>query len=288
MVEPRLRFVQCLSRQRLHRIAYWEWGEPANRNVLVCVHGLTRQGRDFDALARAMCSRYRVVCPDVVGRGQSDWLQDPLQYENGTYVSDLITLLARLDGDAVDWVGTSMGGLIGIRVAALPGSPIRALVINDVGPTLDPPGLARIGSYVGASVRFASEEEGIEYLAAVAKSFGPHTAEQWRALNQPMLKRAEDAVSFVLHYDPRIAIPFRAMTPEAVEAAEAAMWQRYDAIRARTLVIRGAESDLLSAHTAEQMSRRGPRATLCELPGVGHAPTLIADDQIGIIREFLS
>ena len=288
MLEPALRFVQCLDRQRLHRMAYWEWGDPGNRHVLVCVHGLTRQGRDFDALARGLCARYRVVCPDVVGRGRSDWLADPLQYENGTYVADMVTLLARLDAETVDWVGTSMGGLIGMRLASLSGSPIRALVINDVGPTLDPAGLARIGSYVGAPVRFGTEEEGIEYLASVAKSFGPHTREEWRALNRPMLKKAGDGEGFVLHYDPGIAVPFKSMTPAAIAAAEANMWQRYDAIRARTLVIRGAESDLLSADTAEQMARRGPRATVQEVRGVGHAPTLVAEEQIALVREFLS
>ena len=286
--EPRLDFVQCLDRQQLHRMAYWEWGDPGNRNVLVCVHGLTRQGRDFDTLARALCDRYRVVCPDVVGRGRSDWLADAVEYENGTYVADMVTLLARLDAESVDWVGTSMGGLIGMRLASLPGSPIRTLVINDVGPTLDPSGLARIGSYVGAPVRFATEEDGLGYLASVAKSFGPHNREEWRALNRPMLKKAENGDGFVLHYDPLIALPFKAMTPAAVEAAEATMWQRYDAIRARTLVIRGAESDLLSADTAEQMARRGPRAAVREVPGVGHAPTLIAEEQIALVREFLS
>src|SRR5919197_1524122 len=268
-------------------MAYWEWGDPRNPRVLVCAHGLTPQGRDFDALARALSGTYRVICPDVVGRGRSEWLANPMEYQLPTYVGDLVTLLARLHVDTVDWVGTSMGGLIGILVAALSGSPIRSLVINDIGPTLKAEGLARIGSYVGQAIRFATVDEATDYLSSVAQSFGPHTREEWLALCRPMLKPAEDGAGFVLHYDPRIAVAFKAMTPAAAATSEATLWQRYDAVRARTLVIRGEESDLLSRETAEAMIQRGPRAILRSLPGVGHAPTFVHDDQIAIVREFL-
>ena len=162
--EPRLNHVQCLDARGLHRMAYWEWGDPANRRVLVCVHGLSRQGRDFDTLARALCADYRVVCPDVVGRGQSDWLADPTGYQLPAYVGDMVTLLARLDATSVHWVGTSMGGLIGLGLAALPKSPIERLVLNDVGPTIQADAIARIGSYLGAPIRWNSLEEAADYL----------------------------------------------------------------------------------------------------------------------------
>ena len=146
MTSPRLRHVQCLDPRGLHRMAYWEWGDPANRDVLVCVHGLSRQGRDFDVLAQALVDRYRVVCPDVVGRGESDRLADPAGYQIPTYVADMVTLVARLDVEQVDWVGTSMGGLIGMALGGLPNTPIRKMVLNEVGPHIEPVALQRIGA----------------------------------------------------------------------------------------------------------------------------------------------
>ena len=186
--EPRLNHVQCLDARGLHRMAYWEWGDPANRRVLVCVHGLSRQGRDFDTLARALCADYRVVCPDVVGRGQSDWLADPAGYQLPAYVGDMVTLLARLDATSVHWVGTSMGGLIGLGLAALPKSPIERLVLNDVGPTIQADAIARIGTYLGAPIRWNSLEEAADYLWSISQGFGPHSRNEWLALTRPMLK----------------------------------------------------------------------------------------------------
>lgn len=285
MSEPRLNHVQCLGARGLRRMAYWEWGEVANPRVLVCVHGLARQGRDFDALARAMSVGYRVVCPDVVGRGQSDWLSDPGGYQIAAYVADMVTLLARLNAGTVHWVGTSMGGLIGLGLASLPGSPVRRLVLNDVGPTIEFEALSRIGSYLGLPLRWKSVEEGVAYLRTISPSFGPHTAEQWLALSTPMLQADGDA--FRLHYDPAIAVPFKAITPEQVAAGEALTWAAYDAIRCPTLVLRGAQSDLLSRATAAAMARRGPHARCVEFAGVGHAPTLVAADQVAVVRQFL-
>ena len=188
-------------------MAYWEWGDPANRHVLVCVHGLSRQGRDFDTLARALCADYRVVCPDVVGRGQSDWLADPTGYQIASYVADMVTLLARLDATSVHWVGTSMGGLIGLGLAALPKSPIERLVLNDVGPTIQADAIARIGTYLGAPIRWNSFEEAADYLWSISQGFGPHTREQWLALTRPMLKPdvVDNQAGFKPHYDPAIA-----------------------------------------------------------------------------------
>ena len=284
---PRLRHVSCLDAQGLHRMAYWEWGEPAQPDVVVCVHGLTRQGRDFDALAADLVAAgRRVVCPDVVGRGRSDWLSDPMGYTVPTYVADMVTLLARLDAERIDWVGTSMGGLIGIGVAALKGSPLRRLVLNDVGPRIQVEALQRIGAYLGQPARFADEQEAAHATWAISQSFGPHTPEEWLALTRPLLK-PDGSGGLVFRYDPAIALPFRAITPELAAFGEAALWRAYDSLRLPTLLLRGAQSDLLSVDTAREMGQRGPRARLCEFDGVGHAPTLVRAEQRQVVRDFL-
>jgi len=287
MSDPRLRHVQCLDGRGLHRMAYWQWDRTngASDRVLVCVHGLSRQGRDFDALARAMQDGWRVICPDVVGRGESDRLADPSAYGLATYVADMVTLLARLDATTVHWVGTSMGGLIGIGLAALPNSPIARLVVNDIGPAIDPVGIARIASYVGLPLTWANEDEAADYLLTISQGFGPHSRDQWLALTRPMLRKEGDRLR--LHYDPAIAVPLRALTSPAAAAGEAALWAAYDAIRCPTLVLRGAESDVLAPATAAAMAARGPKARVHEFTGVGHAPTIVAPDQVAVVREFL-
>lgn len=289
MTEPRLNTVQCLDARGLHRMAYWEWGDAANPRVLVCVHGLSRQGRDFDTLASALCRDFRVVCPDVVGRGRSDWLTDPMGYQIPAYVADMVTLLARVDARELHWVGTSMGGLIGLGIASLANSPIVKLVLNDVGPAVEYEALARIGTYLGMPVRWASVQEAADYLLTISKTFGPHTPEQWLALTRPMLKAVEDDLGpgFVPHYDPAIALPFREVTRERATNDQAAAWAAYDRVRCPLLLLRGAESDLLSKETALAMTQRGPKATLREFAGIGHAPTLVAPDQVAAVREFL-
>lgn len=281
----RLGHVKCLSPAGFHRMAYTEWGDPSNPRVLLCVHGLTRLGRDFDRLARALSDRYRVVCPDVVGRGLSDWLRDPAYYAVPQYVADMVTLIARLDVERVDWVGTSMGGLIGIALAGQSGSPIRQLVLNDVGPRLGPAAIARIASYVGQPVSFASVEEAVDYQSVTAAPFGLKTREEWRELVAPALKKVDGR--YVFRYDPAIAAPFKSVTPASAAAGEAAMWALYDRIDVRTLLVRGAESDLLTAATAAEMTARGPRPSLVEIAGVGHAPTFMPPDQIAVVRDFL-
>jgi pimeloyl-ACP methyl ester carboxylesterase len=283
--EVRLRHVQCLGARGLHRMAYWEWGDPAARSVVVCVHGLSRQGRDFDTLARALRGDFRVVCPDVAGRGESDRLADPVGYQLAGYVADMVTLLARLDATSLAWVGTSMGGLIGMALAALPKSPIERLVLNDVGPAIDAAGIARIASYIGLPLTWASEDEAADYLLGISQGFGVRDRETWMALTRPMLRR--EGERFRLHYDPAIAVPLRAVTPEAAALGEAALWAAYDAIRCPTLVLRGVDSDILSPATAAAMTQRGPKARLHEFDGVGHAPMLVVPEQVAVVREFL-
>ena len=289
MTQPRLDSVQCLGARGLHRMAYAEWGDPANPRVLVCVHGLARQGRDFDTFAQALSDRYRVVCPDVVGRGRSDWLADPAGYQIPAYVADMVTLLARLDAQDLHWVGTSMGGLIGLGLATLPGSPVKRLVLNDVGPVIELAALQRIGTYLGQPLRWGSVEEAADYLWSISASFGPHTREQWLALTRPMLVPADEAQGGGLkpHYDPAIAVPFRAITPELAKAGEALLWQAWDSLTLPTLLLRGAQSDLLSPATALAMTQRGPKARLHEFAGVGHAPMLVQPEQRAVVQEFL-
>jgi pimeloyl-ACP methyl ester carboxylesterase len=291
MGEFRLKSVQCSSPAGLHRMAYKEWGDPANPRVLVCVHGVTRVADDFDALARALSGEYRVVCPDVAGRGRSERLRDPGLYVVPQYVADMVTLIARVtannEDEAVHWVGTSMGGLIGMILASFENSPIRRLVLNDIGPVLDPAAMARIGEYIGQDVRFPDFETGARFVKEVSSSFGPHSEDEWRKLASDVLVQ-EPGGTWVRHYDLGLAKPFAAITPERAQQDQAALWAAFDAIRCPTLLIRGELSDLLSRATAQEMTRRGPKPQLAEIPGVGHAPTLMHAHQIAIVNDFLS
>ena len=284
-MQPQIKMVQCLSPAGLHRMAYKEWGDPANPNVLVCVHGVTRVSDDFDALAAAMSDRYRVICPDVVGRGRSSWLKDPRYYVVPQYVSDMVRLIARLNVPQVDWFGTSMGALIGMGLASLPDAPVRKMLMNDVGPTLNFDALSRIGEYIGQDLRFDSFEQGRDYIRTISAPFGAHTDAEWDKLARDVLRQCDDG-RWRRHYDLALAQPFKALTQEGAQQGEAALWGAYDAIRCPVLLVRGADSDLLSRETAQLMSERGPRAKVVELPGVGHAPTFMHADQIALARGF--
>jgi pimeloyl-ACP methyl ester carboxylesterase len=282
----RERKVQCLSPAGLHDMAYVEWGDPGNPRVLVCVHGLTRSGRDFDFLAQSLAGEYRVVCPDVVGRGRSAWLRDKSLYGIPLYTADMVTLLARLDTERVAWLGTSMGGLIGMALAAQEGSPIARLVLNDVGPVITAAAVARIGEFVGKAPRFASLAEAETYLRAVSAPFGPLTDAQWRHLTGHAVRQAADGL-WELHYDPGIADPFRVSMNAGEAGRDVTMWPLYDAIRCPTLVVRGERSDLLTRETVAGMMARGPHAQSVEVPGVGHAPMFMDDAQVAVLRGFL-
>ena len=279
--EPRLRTVQCASPRGLHRIAYRESGDP-QAPALVCVHGLTRCARDFDALAAAMSDRYRVICPDVAGRGDSDWLADPMLYQVPQYVADMVTLIARLDVERVHWVGTSMGGLIGMALAAQKNTPVSKLVMNDAGPLVAKAALERIATYVGLAPPLPSLEAAERFVRTVHAPFGPHSDTQWRFLTEVVVRRNPDG-SYRPHYDPKIGELFRQDMP----AGDLESWPLWDAIRCPALVLRGAQSDLLAKATADAMAQRGPRAKVVEFAGVGHAPTLMHADQIAVVREFL-
>jgi pimeloyl-ACP methyl ester carboxylesterase len=280
--EPRRRSVQCASREGLHRIAYLEWGDPRNRDVLVCVHGLTRSSRDFDALAAALCAQFRVVCPDLAGRGDSERLADPALYVLPQYVADMVTLVARLDVEQVSWLGTSLGGLVGMALAAQGASPVAKLVLNDSGPVVTRASLERIGAYLGRAMQFRTLEDAERHIRAVSAPFGPHSDPQWRFLTETWLRKNEDG-TWRAHYDPGIAATYRAAMPEK----DLELWPLYDAVRCPVLVLRGEHSDLLTRETCRAMMARGPKARVVEVPGVGHAPTLMHPDQIAVVRDFL-
>ncbi len=277
--------VKCLSAAGFHHMAYVEWGDATNPRVLVCVHGLSRCSRDFDFLAQAMAADYRVVCPDVVGRGRSDWLRDKSLYAVPQYCADMTTLLAKLGAETVDWVGTSMGGLIGMALASQPETPIRRLVLNDVGPVITGASLERIGTYLGAAPRFDGIEQAEAFVRFVSASFGNFDDAQWRHLTVHVTRVAADGkVEFA--YDPGIAQPFKEMQA-ATGGKDVELWPLYDGIACPTLLLRGVASDLLTHEAALEMGRRGPRARLVEVPGVGHAPMLMDAGQVAPVREFL-
>ena len=303
---PDLHFLACPSLPhadgRARRMAYWQWGDPQAQRVVLCVHGLSRQGRDFDVLAHALCARSphprRVVCPDVAGRGRSDGLADPMAYQLPTYAGDMLALVAQLHAQSpvaqLDWVGTSMGGLIGLLLAgqtALQQAtptwvPITRLVLNDVGPVVAWRFIERLRTYIGQTGQFDTIQAGADHLRRISPGFGPHTDAQWLALSTPMFKPLPQG-GWTLHYDPALAEPVHALTPEAAQHGEALLWQLYDQIQATTLLLRGAESDLLTPEVAQAMQQRGPRAQRLDLPGVGHAPTLVAEDQLAAVASFL-
>ncbi|KQT58534.1 alpha/beta hydrolase [Methylobacterium sp. Leaf456] len=272
-----------LCQGRFHDISYVEWGEPDAERVVVCVHGLTRQARDFDVLAAALAAQgYRVVCPDVVGRGHSGWLKDPEAYGLPQYASDMALLIAHLGVETVDWVGTSMGGMIGMALAAAEGSPIRRLVVNDIGPFLPHAPVRAIGNnLLEAPPRYASLDEAQARLTRIHAPFGPLTEPQWRHLTEHSIV-PDGSGGYRPHYDPGIGNAFR---PGRVY--DVTLWEMWDAIPCPVLLLRGESSELLLAETAQEMTRRGPRARLVTIPGCGHAPALLDADQVGIVVDWL-
>ncbi len=279
-------------------LSYWQWGRADAPHAVVCVHGLTRQGRDFDVLAQALLDaaggKLRVLCPDMAGRGESTRLADPRHYQIPTYVGDMLQFLGHVHRQAplqvLDWVGTSMGGLIAMGLLGTPDLPlpvpVRRLVMNDIGPSIDWQGLQRLRTYVGRMGPYDTEQQAADAMAAVSVGFGPHTPAQWLALSRPMLRPLPSG-QFELHYDPAIAVPSDTLTEAAAREAEVMLWQMWERITAQVLLVRGAESDLLSAETARAMTERGPRARLIEFAGVGHAPTFVPPGQVDAVVSFL-
>ncbi len=308
---PRHGHLLCLDPNGFHRIAYTEWGDRSNPHVVICAHGLTRNSRDFDFLAMALARDCRVVCMDIVGRGDSDWLEDKKDYGFPQYLADAATLIAHVttpepkNGCAflgrlfahttpprLDWIGTSMGGLMGMMLAAKTSTPIRRLVLNDVGPLVPWSALARLkGLHIGLKARFSDLQEVEAHLRVACASFGPLDDAKWRHVARHSARQLEDG-SYALAYDPGIISALRNHNTEGIEFGTdffmgVDLWPVWDAVRCPTLVLRGAESDLLLPGTTQEMTQRGPRARVVEFPGIGHAPWLMTDAQIGVVREFL-
>ena len=271
-----------------HHIAYMDWGDTNNPHVVFCVHGLTRNCRDFDYLASDLLSQCRVICPDVVGRGQSDWLEDEKDYDfYPVYLSDAASLVRHIQSQyrstiTIDWVGISMGGLIGMMTAIDLKDAIHRLVISDIGPLIPVAALKRMSEYVGKEIRFNEIDSFEAYIRKISTPFGPLTDAQWRHLTIYSARRLKDG-TYTFYYDPKISASFK----EHALQDDVDLWQYWDMLQTPTLVIRGAESDVLLAETAAQMQQRGPHARVIDLPGIGHAPILLDEQQISIVRNFL-
>jgi pimeloyl-ACP methyl ester carboxylesterase len=281
MLEPRRRTFRSLSAHGFHEVVYREWGHPESSRTVVCVHGLTRNGRDFDTLGAALADRFRLLCPDMPGRGESEWLPEANDYVFPTYLSTLTAMLAHARVERIAWVGTSMGGLLGMIIAAQRGSPVERLVVNDIGPLIEPAALARIAGYVGLNPTFASFAALEAHIREVSAPFGPLSDLQWSDLARTTSRQTADG-RWQLNYDPGIAVPFRNSA-----AAGGDLWPVWDAICCPTLVLRGAESDLLSKATVDAMRARGPKPRVIEFQGVGHAPMMLSMEQIEPVAAFL-
>lgn len=271
----------CLGPHGFHRLAYAAWHGPAEGPVALCVHGLTRNGRDFDALAERLARRGSVLVPDMAGRGDSEWLADPADYGYPLYLADTAALIARSGAAEVDFVGTSMGGIIGMMLAAQPGSPIRRLVVNDVGPLVPKAALERIAGYVGADPLFPDLAALERYCRLTYAEFGRLSDAEWRRFAE-VSARPQAEGGYGLAYDPAIGRAFQGPLEDV------SFWPVYDRIRCPVLVIRGGRSTLLTEETARAMAERGPRAACFTVPDAGHAPALLAPDQIAAIERFLA
>ncbi len=275
------KFIHGLSARGFHRLAYYEWGAADATRTVVCVHGLTRNARDFDVLAAALAADCRVICVDIVGRGDSDWLSDPSLYAYPQYLADMTALLARLGTAQVDWIGTSMGGLIGILLAAQPRTPISRLVLNDVGPFIGSAAMARIASYISQPPVLPDMAAASAYIRTIYQNTGPCTDADYQTMTETSIRPLSDG-GFALRYDPAIAVNFAALS------GDLDLWPYYDRISCPTLVLRGAQSDVLTDETAAAMTRRGPQAQLVVIPTIGHYPALRDAKQINIVTKFLA
>jgi pimeloyl-ACP methyl ester carboxylesterase len=279
---PRELRVRSIGHHGFHHIAYRDWGDVNARKTLFCVHGLTRNSHDFDPLARVLAGRNRVICPDLAGRGRSDWLENSRDYHLLQYNLDLTVLAARIGAESFDWIGTSLGGLMGIALAGIPNSPIRRLVINDIAPEIPVPALRRISLYIGEDRRFSDLEALEAHLRETLASFGPMTDTDWRRMAETSSMATSDG--YRIAYDPGIAQNFR----NYWLLIHANLWRFWDRIRCPVLILRGTDSDFLTPFLLERMLRRLPHAEVIEFEGVGHTPTLNAPDQIDPVQEWLN
>lgn len=279
--EPKDGKVRCISRHGFHNVVYRDWGDPSSESRTICVHGLTRNAHDFDALAERLSQHGRVICADLAGRGQSDWLNDPADYNLLQYNMDMTTVLANFGHGDVDWIGTSLGGLIGMSLAGMENSPIRRLVLNDIGPEIPYLALRRITSYAGHQRVFASLDEVEAHLRETLKPFGPMTDDDWSAMARTSSFETEDG--YHTHHDPDIMQNFQ----RYFMFMHFNLWKFWDKITCPVLILRGKESDFLTHSLLERMVKRLPHAEFIEFEGVGHTPTLNVSGQINPVVNWL-
>lgn len=275
------RYIPVLLNDRFYRIHYKQWGNSHSKRVLICAHGLTRNATDFDFIAEALSDEFRVISIDFPGRGKSDWLDNKLDYNFDTYVKVSSHVIARSGAKKVSWLGTSMGGLVGMHLASIPESPIRRMVINDVGPVIPDDAMERIKGYLGIGFKFQSIDHLEQHLRIVHAPFGELTDQQWQhmAKNSAL---ALDEGGYICNYDPDIAEPFKHHPDNE------ALWQLWDKINCPVGVLHGAESDILLAETTQEMQQRGPKTDVISLPDIGHAPALMNTEQVDIVRRWLT
>lgn len=279
-MEPKIHFYKGLSARGFHNIRYLEWGESLGDSVVLCVHGLSRNAHDFDYVARALAKAgHRVICPDLPGRGGSDWLGDPSQYVYTQYMSDLTALIARVNVEKIHWIGTSMGGLIGWLMSIQQKSPIQSLLMNDVGAFISKESLARIQKYVGNPPIFRDVQHAESYMRQALSTFGIRQEEHWQHLLKHSIRVNQDATA-QLTYDPQIA--------NAAVTSDAEFWALWQMVICPVMVLRGANSDVLTKEVADKMQEIKPQMRFAEIADCGHAPALMDDEQIQLVLDWIS
>ncbi len=266
----------------LKHMAVHEWGDAKNARVVICAHGLSRNGRDFDVLADALASDFRILCPDVPGRGESDWFASADHYTIPHYIQAMNAMLTDLGVSTYDWVGTSMGGLIGMVMAATPGSKMRRFVINDIGPVIERASLDRIASYVGKTPLFPTYMSLFEAVQPINVTFGPLTDEQKHHMVKTSVQERADG-QWEFKTDPKIGDAFRA----GLAQPSADMWPLWSAVKQPILILRGVNSDLLSAVTLEKMVATHPDAKAITIADTGHAPMIMDEPTVAAVKQFL-
>lgn len=278
---PRTGRVRCISRHGFHNIAYRDWGNEASPNKVLCVHGLTRNSHDFDPLAARLAAHSRVICPDLAGRGDSDWLSDPADYNLLQYNMDMTVLSAKFGYESFDWIGTSLGGLMGIALAGIENSPVRRLIVNDVAPEIPYSALHRITRYMGDAPHFPDLGSVEQHLRTTLAPFGPMTDDDWARMARHSVLAAESG--YVMHHDPGIMQNFRRYSV----FMHFSLWRYWDKIKCPILILRGKDSDFLTGSLLRKMLDRLPQAEAIEFDGVGHTPTLNAPEQIDPILDWM-
>ncbi len=279
-------YVMGLGYHGFHRINYLEWGNTKDfihQETLLCVHGLTRNARDFDYLASKLCDNYRIVCPDVVGRGDSDHLLDDESYNYLQYNADMNALIARIGTKDLNWIGTSMGGIIGMVLASISQSPIKRLIVNDIGPEVSRDALMSIANYIGKSSEFKSLKEVEDYLREIYPEFAPMSNEDWTHMAKHSSKKTEHG-TYKMKVDPRVGDAFR----DSITYFNVDMWDIWDKITCPVLVLRGKNSSFLTEETAKKMLTCGPQTTVVEFENTGHTPTFRNDEQVKVVSDWLN